>query len=70
MLLRDDQPLHGTNNNQTALTYNISLVTDSIHGNIFKCKAMLTERTYFSDIAFDMVTISVKGKYNSYLQHL
>ena len=70
MLFQDNEPLHDTINNQTALTYNISLVTDSIHGNIFKCEAKLTERTYFSDIAFGMVTISVEGKYNNCLQLL
>ncbi len=70
MLFQDNEPLYDTNNNQTALTYNISLVTDSIHGNIFKCEANLTGRTYSSDTASDMVTIFVEGKYNNYLQHL
>ncbi len=60
MLLQDDQPLHGTNS-QTTLMYTIS-VTDSIDGNIFKCEANLTGRTYSSNIAFDMVTISIKSK--------
>ena len=60
MLLQDDQPLHETNS-QTTLMHNIS-VTDSIDGNIFKCEANLTGRTYFSDATFDMVTISIKSK--------
>ncbi|XP_064386053.1 sushi, von Willebrand factor type A, EGF and pentraxin domain-containing protein 1-like [Halichondria panicea] len=58
MLLQDDQPLHETNS-QTTLMHNIS-VTDSINGNIFKCEANLTGRTYSSDTTFDMVTISIK----------
>ncbi len=61
MLLQDDQPRHETNN-QTTLTYNISLVSDSIHRNAFKCEANLTGRTNSSDIAFDIVTISIEGK--------
>ena len=60
MLLQDDQPLHETNS-QTTLMHNIS-VTDSINGNIFKCEANLTGRTYSSDTTFDMVTISIKSK--------
>ncbi len=63
MLLQDDQPLHGTQQSSTTiLMYTIPLVTDSINGNTFKCEAKLTERTFSSDTAFDMVTISIQGK--------
>ncbi len=61
MLLQDDQPLHETNN-QTALTYNISVVFDSIYKNTFKCEAKLTARTDPADTAFDMIIISIQGK--------
>ncbi len=62
MLLQDDQPLNETQQSPTILTYTISLVTDSIHQNTFKCEAKLAERTNFSDTAFDMVIISIQGK--------
>ena len=61
MLLQDNQSLHETNS-QTTLMHTIS-VTDSIDGNIFKCEANLTGRTYSSDTAFDMVTTSIESKW-------
>ncbi len=63
MLLQDGQSLHETHQSTSTLTYTISLVNDSIHGNTFKCEAKLTGRTYSSDTAFFMVTISIQGKY-------
>ncbi|XP_064386521.1 uncharacterized protein LOC135335055 isoform X2 [Halichondria panicea] len=60
MLLQDNQPLHETQQSSTILTYNISLVSDSIYGNTFKCEANLTGRTNSSDIAFNIVTISIE----------
>ncbi len=63
MLLQDNQPLHGTHQSSTTiLMYTIPLVTDSINGNIFKCEAKLTGRTYSSNTASDMVTIFIKSK--------
>ena len=60
MLFQDDQPLHGTvMQSTTILTYTISLVSDSIHGNTFKCEALLAN---ISDTAFDIVIISLDGK--------
>ena len=61
MLLQDDQPLYGTHHS-TILLYTISLVSDNIHGNTFKCEALLTGRTSSSDTAFDTVTIFIAGK--------
>ncbi len=61
MLLQDDQPLYGTHQS-TILLYTIPLVSDSIHGNTFKCEALLTGRTSSSDTAFDTVTILIAGK--------
>ncbi len=63
MLLQDDEPLHDSSSViNHHLTYTISLVTDSIHRNTFKCEALLTGRIDPSDTAFDMVTISIEGK--------
>ena len=63
MLLQDDQPLHeAQQSSTTTLMYTSSFVSDSIHRNTFKCEALLTERTYSSDTAFDMVTISIECK--------
>ncbi len=62
MLLQDDQPLLGTVMQSTILTYTISLVTDNIHRNTFKCEALLTGRTDRSDTAFQSVTVSARGK--------
>ncbi len=64
MLLQDNQPLHETNSQTTlihSLIHTIS-VTDSIDGNIFKCEANLTGRTYSLDTASDMVIVSIKSK--------
>ena len=58
ILLQDDQHLHETRQS-TNLIYTIPLVTDSMHGNIFKCEA------YFlgtSDSAFENVITTVKSK--------
>ncbi len=61
-LLQNGRLLHGIHQSSTILTYNISLVTDNIYGNTFKCEAKLTGRTNSSDTVFDMVIISLEGK--------
>ncbi len=58
MLLRDDQPIHGTHQS-TNLTYAISLVNDSIHRNTFKCVANFLGSF---DTAFDSATATIKSK--------
>ena len=60
MLLQDDQP-KAQQLSTTTLMYTIYFVTDSIHGNIFKCEALLTGRTDTSDTAFESLTLSIKG---------
>ncbi len=62
ILLQDDQLLLGTVMQPTILTYTIPLVNDSIHGNTFRCEGLLIGRTNSSNIAFDMVTVSLEGK--------
>ncbi|XP_064386526.1 sushi, von Willebrand factor type A, EGF and pentraxin domain-containing protein 1-like isoform X2 [Halichondria panicea] len=59
MLLQDDQP-KAQQLSTTTLMYTIYFVTDSIHGNIFKCEALLTGRTDTSDTAFESLTLSIK----------
>ncbi len=59
MLLRDDQPFHETQQS-TNLTYAISLVNDSIHGNTFKCVA-----NFLGSLAFDNATATIESKLNS-----
>ncbi len=52
------QPIHGTHQS-TNLTYAISLVNDSIHGNTFKCVANFLG---CFDTAFDDATATIESK--------
>ena len=59
-LLQDGQVLHGTvMQSTTTLTYTISFVSDSIHGNTFKCEANFVGT---SDTAFVNATATIKSK--------
>ncbi len=62
MLLQNNRIVKVTQDGME-LMHTISLLKDSIHGNIFKCVAHLTGRTNNSDTAFDNETVSLIGAY-------